>query len=143
MSAGEADGEERPAEVRTGPPKLNDVVAAQEAAMRNGAGRNDGARQNADGSTGRKPKKSSLDEVIKGLKEQKEALKKSKKDMAKQLKQANRKRRRLKKKAALLNQEDLFELCRMRDLNPEAMEKDAEDVLPAADSVAAERTADT
>ena len=143
MSAGEADGEERPAEVRTGHPKLNDVVAAQEAAIRNGAGKSDGARQDADGSTDRKAKKSSLDEIIKGLNEQKEALKKSKKDLAKQLKQANRKRRRLRKRASMLSQEDLFELCRMRDLNPEAMEQDDEDVLPAADTVAAERTADT
>ena len=143
MSAGEADGEERPAEVRTDHPKLNDVVAAQEAAIRNGAGRSDGARQDADGSTGRKAKKSSLEEIIKGMKEQGEALKKSKKDLAKKLKAANRKRRRLKKRASMLSQEDLFELCRMRDLNPDNMEQDDEDVRPAADTVPAERTAHT
>ena len=47
---------------------------------------------------------------------------------ARHLNAANRKRRRLKKRASLLSQDDLFELCRMRDLNPEAMEHDDEDV---------------
>ena len=141
MSAGGADGEERPTEARTGDPKPDDGPAAGDAAITNGTGRSDGAGGNADGSTGPKAKKASLDEIIRGMKQEKEALKKSKKELAKSLKQANRKRRRLKKRAAALSQGDLFELCRMRNLNPEAMEEEDEDLYRAANIVAAERTA--
>ena len=143
MSAGGADGEERPPEARTGDAKPDDGAAPVDAAITNGTAGSDAARGNADGSTGPKAKKASLDDIIKGLKQEKEALKKSKKELAKTLKQANRKRRRLKKRASALSQGDLFELCRMRNLNPEAMEQEEEDLYRAANIVAAERTAAT
>ena len=54
---------------------------------------------------------------------------------------ANRKRRRLKKRASMLSKDDLFELCRMRDLNPDNMADDEEALGSDANDVEAERTA--
>ena len=72
----------------------------------------------------RKKKKASLEEQLAEMKEKKLHLKAERLELNKDMKAAQRKRRRLKKRANMLSPDDLFELCRMKTLNPEAMEED-------------------
>ena len=57
------------------------------------------------------------------MKAEKAELKKQKETLQKSIKLAQRKKRRLKKRAALLNTDDLFELCRMKAMDPASMEE--------------------
>ena len=68
-----------------------------------------------------KAKKATLDEQIQLMKEKRNELKTEKGKVAAALKLATRKRRRLKKRAAQLSVEDLFDVCRIKDLNPDSM----------------------
>lgn len=69
-----------------------------------------------------KKTKTSLEDNIARLKQQRQDLQSQKVLLAKNLRSSLRKKRRLKKRAGLLSSEDLFELCRMKQLNPDAME---------------------
>ena len=122
------DREEEAPEAPPSDPKPNDVDAANAGGNTRGRG-SDGSAGEQHGNAGarRKAKKATLEDLIKDMKSEKDKLKHQKKEVAKQLKAANRKRRRLKKRASALSQDDLFELCRMRDLNPEMMEESDED----------------
>ena len=81
-----------------------------------------------------KKKKASLEEQLAEMKEKKLQLKAEKVALQKEYKSAQRKRRRLKKRANLLCADDLFELCRMKALNPDAMEEDMATSEPAKGS---------
>ena len=68
-------------------------------------------------------KKASLEEQIAEMKMTKLMLQKRRQDLSKVMKVAQRKRRRLKKRAALLSHADLFEVCRMKNMDPGSMEE--------------------
>ena len=91
-----------------------------------------GAESANDGTVAKK-KKASLDDSIKEMKEKRQAMQNEKKKLASELRLASRKRRRLKKRASQLSVEDLFDVCRIKELNPESME-DAVVAPPASES---------
>ena len=57
------------------------------------------------------------------MKAEKAELKKQKETLQRSIKLAQRKKRRLKKRANLLHTDDLFELCRMKAMDPASMEE--------------------
>ena len=82
---------------------------------------------------GPKTKKATLDDQIQRMKEERNKLKAQKSKVAAELKLATRKRRRLKKRASQLSVEDLFDVCRIKELNPDSMAASASEP-PAAQS---------
>lgn len=83
------------------------------------AGLNDGQRAEPAPKSASEKKKASLEEQLLDMKAQRDRLKKERAAISMALKQAQRKRRRLKRKALGLSQNDLFELCRMKDYDPD------------------------
>ena len=75
-----------------------------------------------DGNAGDTAHKRGLKDEIEELKSKRDALKKERRILTSQFKAAQRKRRRLKKKAINLTALDLFELCRMKSLNTDSMQ---------------------
>ena len=92
----------------------------------------DGALVSLPFATHSKKTKASLEDSIARLKQQRQDLNSQKALLARTLRASMRKKRRLKKRAGLLSSEDLFELCRMKQLNPDAMEDEQSTAAAAA-----------
>ena len=112
-------GEEKPGEARASDEGAGQASGGVAGEPVGGAGGEPRQRQRRPSF---KEKKTSLEDQLKEMKAKKLEMKRSRESLQKEIKLAQRKKRRLKKRANLLNTEDLFELCRMKAMDPASME---------------------